>query len=239
MPLHPASAYLDLTKTQCPELFAGDGEVWEVLPKIAPFLADRLTSQNDGEFRGNARETVWIGPQVRIGRGTLIYPGVTIMGPAWIGDGCVLAPGCYIRENVIMADNVTAGNSCEFKNCVVFEKAEVPHWNYVGDSIVGYKAHLGAGVILSNWRHDHGAIPVLDPVAGRIETGLAKFGAVVGDEADLGAHAVLNPGSLIGRRSVLYPGVVWRGVLPADRIVKFRQSLEIVERSHSSFRSAQ
>jgi bifunctional N-acetylglucosamine-1-phosphate-uridyltransferase/glucosamine-1-phosphate-acetyltransferase GlmU-like protein len=113
---------------------------------------------------------------------------------------------------------------------VVFDKVEAPHWNYVGDSVLGYKAHLGAGAILCNWRHDGGSIPVHDPVAGRIETGLAKFGAVIGDFADIGARAVLNPGSLIGRRSVLYPGTVWRGTLGADRIVKLRQEQEIVER---------
>ena len=230
MPLHPASAYLDLTKTQCPELFAGTHEVWQALPRIAPWLERNLTPEMAGTIRDGAAGMVYIGPQVRIGRGTVIHPGAVILGPAWIGEDCVIAPGCYIRENVVIGNHVVAGNSCEFKNCVVFDRAEVPHWNYVGDSILGFHAHLGAGVILSNWRHDHGAIPVIDPVAGRIETGLPKFGAVIGDHVDLGAHAVLNPGSLIGRGSILYPGVVWRGTLPAGRIVKLRQSLEIVEK---------
>jgi NDP-sugar pyrophosphorylase family protein len=229
MPLHPASAYLDLTKTQAAELFEG-GEVWEAIPRIAPWLEKHLVPQNKGDFRGNARETASIGPRVHIGSGTVIFPGVTIPGPAWIGENCFLAPGCYIRENVIIGNNVIAGNSCEFKNCVVFDRVEAPHWNYVGDSILGYKAHLGAGVILSNWRHDGGSIPVLDPVAGRIDTGLPKFGAVIGDHADLGARTVLNPGSLIGRHSILYPGIVWRGTLAANRIVKLRQEQEIVER---------
>jgi NDP-sugar pyrophosphorylase family protein len=230
MPLHPAADYLDLTKTQAPELFEAGGEVWEVLPRIAGFLAACLTPQNEGTFLGNARETAWIGPQVRIGRGSLIYPGAVIIGPAWIGENCLIGPGCYMRENVIIGNNVVASNSCEFKNCVIFDNVEAPHWNYVGDSILGYKAHLGAGVILSNWRHDGGPIPVLDPSAGRIETGLPKFGAIIGDHADIGARAVLNPGSLIGRCSVLYPGVVWRGTLPAGRIVKLRQNQEIVDR---------
>lgn len=232
MPLHPAEAYLDLTKTQARNLFeeAGPEEVWQVLPRIGPWLERNLMPGNAGEFRGTARETAWIGPRVRVGRGTVIYPGVTIPGPAWIGENCILAPGCYIRENVIMGDGVIAGNSCEFKNCIVFDGVETPHWNYVGDSVLGYKAHLGAGVILSNWRHDGGSIPVIDPVAGRLETGLPKFGAIVGDQADLGARAVLNPGSLIGRKSIIYPGVVWRGVLPGGRIVKLRQSQEMVDR---------
>ena len=227
MPLHPVSDYLDLRMTQAAGLFEGVGEVWMALPRIAPWLARHLEPQNDGEVRGQA----FIGPQVRIGRGTVIYPGAVIGGPAWIGEDCFIGPGCYIRENVIMGNNVIAGNSCEFKNCVVFDRVEAPHWNYVGDSILGYKSHLGAGVILSNWRHDGGPIPVHDPVAGRIETGLPKFGAIVGDYSDLGARVVLNPGSLIGPRSILYPGVVWRGTLPAAKIVKLRQSQEIVDRT--------
>jgi NDP-sugar pyrophosphorylase family protein len=226
MPLHPVSEYLDLSKTQAASLFDGVGEVWMAIPRIAPFLAAHLTPYNDGEVRGQA----FIGPQVRIGRGTVIYPGAVIAGPAWIGEDSFIGPGCYIRENVIMGNNVIAGNSCEFKNCIVFDRVEAPHWNYTGDSILGYKCHLGAGVILSNWRHDGGSICVNDPVAGRIETGLPKFGAIIGDYADLGARAVLNPGSLIGPRSIVYPGVVWRGVLPADRIVKLRQEQEVVER---------
>ncbi len=230
MPLHPVSSYLDLTKTQAAELFEGGGEVWDVLPRIGPWLKENLRPGNEGTFRGNARETSWIGPDVRIGAGTVIFPGVTILGPAWIGENCFIAPGCYIRENVILGNGVIAGNSCEFKNCVVFDKVEAPHWNYVGDSILGYKSHLGAGVVLSNWRHDAGPIPVLDPERGRIETGLPKFGAIIGDQADLGARVVLNPGSLIGRRSVLYPGVVWRGTLGAGKIVKLRQAHEIVDR---------
>lgn len=230
MPLHPVSDYIDLSKTQAAGVFEGVGEIWEAIPRIAPWLAANLRPENSGAIRGGAQHMVFIGPEVRIGRGTLIHPGAVILGPAWIGENCVIAPGCYIRENVILGDNVVAGNSCEFKNCIVCDRAEVPHWNYVGDSILGFRSHLGAGVILSNWRHDHGPIPVLDPAAGRIETGLAKFGAVIGDGADLGAHAVLNPGSLIGRGSVVYPGVVWRGTLPAGRIVKLRQSVEIVEK---------
>jgi NDP-sugar pyrophosphorylase family protein len=226
MPLHPVSDYLDLSKTQAAALFEGVAEVWEVLPRIPAWLADNLHPGNEGTLQGGA----FIGERVRIGRGTRIAPGAVIMGPAWIGEDCIIAPGCYIRENVVLGNGVIAGNTSEFKNCIVCDRAEVPHWNYVGDSVLGYKAHLGAGAILCNWRHDGGAIPVIDAVAGRIETGLPKFGAIIGDFADIGARSVLNPGSLIGRRSVLYPGTVWRGVLPANRVVKLRQEQEIVER---------
>jgi len=226
MPLHPVSDYLDLSQTQAASLFDGVGEVWEAIPKIAPWLAQNLRPGNEGVVHGQA----FIGEHVRIGRGTKISPGAVIMGPAWIGEDCLIHPGCYLRENVVLGNGVIAGNTSEFKNCIVFGRAEVPHWNYVGDSILGYKAHLGAGAILCNWRHDGGSIPVMDPTAGRIETGLPKFGAIIGDQADIGARSVMNPGSLIGRRSILYPGTVWRGVLPANRIVKLRQEQEVVER---------
>lgn len=228
MPLHPVSDYIDVLHTPFPRLFEGVGEVWDVLPRIGPFLKEWLEPSVEGDLHGEVHleGPVFIGPGVRI------LHGATILGPVYIGAGSFIGPGCYLRPNTIIGENCIIGNSCELKNCIIGDSAEIPHWNYVGDSIVGHKAHLGAGVILSNWRHDHGGIPVLDERAegGRILTGLAKFGAVIGDYADLGCHAVLNPGSLIGRRSVIYGGVVWRGVLPADRIVKLRQELDIAER---------
>jgi bifunctional N-acetylglucosamine-1-phosphate-uridyltransferase/glucosamine-1-phosphate-acetyltransferase GlmU-like protein len=137
--------------------------------------------------------------------------------------------GCYVRENVVVGDGVVLGNSCEFKNCLIFDEAQVPHFNYVGDSILGYKSHLGAGVILSNVKLDHGEIFV-EAAGERIPSNLRKFGAVVGDEAEIGCHAVLNPGSIIGRRAIVYPGAQWRGVLPADSIAKYRQSFSVLAR---------
>ena len=129
-----------------------------------------------------------------------------IKGPAWIGEDCQIRNGCYIRENVIIGNGVVAGNSCEFKNCLVFDKANVPHFNYVGDSILGYQAHLGAGAILSNVKLDHTPISVVEPDGNVVTTGLRKFGAIVGDHAELGCNSVLSPGSIIGRRSIVYPG---------------------------------
>lgn len=229
MPLHPVEDYLDLAHAPFPHLFAGLSEAWEVLPRIAPFLREWLEPSVEGDLRGD----VHIEGPVFIGPGVRIMHGAVILGPVYLGEGTMVGPGCYVRQNTIVGKNCILGNSCELKNCVVFDNAELPHWNYVGDSVVGHRAHLGAGVILSNWRHDHGPIPVLDDrvEGGKILTGLPKFGAVIGDHADIGAHAVLNPGTLIGRRSVVYGGVVWRGgALPANRIVKLRQELEIAER---------
>ena len=152
-----------------------------------------------------------------------------IKGPAWIGENCEIRSGCYIRENVILGDGVVAGNSCEFKNCLVFNEAQVPHYNYVGDSILGHKAHLGAGVILSNVRLDRAPV-VIHTADGAVSTGLRKFGAIVGDHAEVGCNAVLSPGSVIGRSCIVYPGTQWRGVLPEKSIAKLRQDIQIVPR---------
>lgn len=150
-----------------------------------------------------------------------------IKGPAWIGENCEIRSGCYIRENVIMGDGVIAGNSSEFKNCLVFNEAQIPHFNYVGDSILGYRAHLGAGVILSNVRLDKAPITVHGP-EGRLSTNLRKFGAIVGDRAEIGCNSVLSPGSLIGHDALVYPGSQWRGHLPAGHTAKLAQTFQIV-----------
>ena len=165
-----------------------------------------------------------------MGEGTIIEHGAMIKGPAWIGANCHVRNGCYVRENVIVGDGAVLGNSCEFKNCLLFDGAQVPHFNYVGDSILGYKSHLGAGVILSNVKLDHGEITVEGADGERVNSGLRKFGAILGDHAEVGCNAVLNPGSIIGRRSVVYPGAQWRGVLPANSIAKFRQSFSVLAR---------
>jgi NDP-sugar pyrophosphorylase family protein len=121
------------------------------------------------------------------------------------------------------------GNSCEFKNSIIFDEAQIPHFNYVGDSILGFKAHLGAGVILSNVKLDRGEIAVATD-QGNIATGLTKFGAIVGDRTEIGCNAVINPGSVLGRNCVLYPNVNFRGVLADDSVVKLRQEVQILDR---------
>jgi NDP-sugar pyrophosphorylase family protein len=135
-----------------------------------------------------------------------------------------------LREYVIAGRDCVLGNSSEFKHCLLFNRCEVPHFNYVGDSILGYRAHLGAGVICSNVRLDRGNVVVTALDGGKFETGLRKFGAIVGDRTEVGCNSVLNPGSLLGRDCILYPGTSWNGVLGDHRIVKTRASAEIVER---------
>ena len=142
-----------------------------------------------------------------------------IKGPAWIGKNCEIRHGAYIRENVVIGDDCVIGNACELKNAILFNEAAVPHFNYVGDSILGHRAHLGAGVKISNIKLTTGNI-FLDKDGMPFDTGLRKFGALVGDRAEVGCNAVLNPGSVLGRGSMVYPNVSWRGVLPAHMIAK-------------------
>ena len=135
-----------------------------------------------------------------------------------------------MRANVIVGDGCVIGNSSELKNSLLFNDCQVPHFNYVGDSILGHHAHLGAGVVLSNLKSMPGNV-IVGQAKDAHDTGLRKFGALIGDRAELGCNSVLNPGSIIGRDSVVYPNTNWRGVLPANRIVKNRALQEVVERN--------
>lgn len=217
--------YLDLGHTDHRALFENATHAWEALKQIASYLQFRLKPAIEGRLVGKP----FVSNMVFIGRGTTIEHGAMIKGPAWIGEDCEIRNGCYIRENVIVGNGAVMGNSCEFKNCILFDEVQVPHFNYVGDSILGFKAHLGAGVILSNVKLDHSEITV-STASGLIPTGLRKFGALVGDRAEIGCNAVLSPGSVIGRESILYPGIQWRGVAPEKSIVKIRQSHEVLPR---------
>jgi NDP-sugar pyrophosphorylase family protein len=205
---YQASDYLDLSQTDHAALFEGAEQVWDVLARIGNYLQFRLRPGIEGTLRGSP----WIEGAVFIGPGTVVEPGANIQGPAWIGRNCRVGHGAYIRGNVIAGDGCVLGNSCEFKNAVLFNEAKVPHYSYVGDSVLGHRAHLGAGAILSNFRLDGGDISVRDG-ASSTATGRRKFGAIVGDRAEVGCQAVINPGSLLGRGSVVYPLTNWGGVL--------------------------
>jgi len=217
--------YLDLSHTQHSILFPTAEPVWTALSRIESYLEFRLTR----EIRAAVPQGTFIGEDVFIDEGVTIEPGVVIKGPAWIGKNCTLRTGCYIRENVITGAGCVLGNSCEFKNCVLFDNCEVPHFNYVGDSLLGYKAHLGAGVVLSNVRLDRQEVRV-DDGKKSASTGLRKFGAVIGDYAEIGCNSVLNPGTIIGRRSIVYPLTSFSGVLPAESLLKTRQQQVVVKR---------
>ena len=220
-----AAEFFELEHTAHSKLFESDKYVWDALKQIPSYLQFRLKPAVLGELLGKP----YISDAVFIGRGTIVEQGATLKGPAWIGENCHLRSGCYVRENVIVGNGVVMGNSCEFKNCIIFDEAQIPHFSYVGDSIVGYKTHLGAGAILSNVKLDRAEISVL-AADGLIATGLRKFGAIVGDRTEIGCNAVLNPGSVIGRDCIIYPGTNFRGVLPANSIIKIRQTSQVLSR---------
>jgi NDP-sugar pyrophosphorylase family protein len=219
------SNFLDLDQTEHRTIFDHSTQVWDVLRQIGSYLQFRLKPAIQGQVVGKP----FISDNVYIGTGTVIEDGAMVKGPAWIGNDCQIRSGCYIRENVIVGDGVVLGNSCEFKNCVIFNGAEVPHFNYVGDSILGYKAHLGAGVILANVRLDRKEIR-LRYEDELIATGLRKFGAIVGDRAEIGCHSVISPGSILGRNTVVYPLTHFGGVLPENTILQTRQTQQQVKR---------
>src|SRR3954467_723069 len=215
--------FLSLEHTEHPKLFESQKYVWEALRQIASYLQFRLKPAVLGDLVGKP----FISESVFIGSGTIVEQGAMLKGPAWIGENCHIRSGCYVRENVIVGNNVVMGNSCEFKNCIIFDDAQIPHFSYVGDSILGYKVHLGAGVILSNVKLDRGEISVL-ATDGMIATGLKKFGAIVGDRSEIGCNAVINPGSVIGRDCMIYPSVNFRGFLPQGSRVKLQQDLQVI-----------
>jgi NDP-sugar pyrophosphorylase family protein len=217
--------FLNLEHTEHSKLFEDQQFVWNALKQIASYLQFRLKPAVLGELVGRP----FISNQVFIGRGTVVEQGAVLKGPAWIGENCQIRSGCYVRENVVVGNGVVMGNSCEFKNSIIFDDAEVPHFNYVGDSILGYKTHLGAGVILSNVKLDRTEVAVLAN-EGSVATGLKKFGAVIGDRTEIGCNAVINPGSILGRDCLIYPNVNFRGVLPDSSVVKLRQEFQVSQR---------
>jgi NDP-sugar pyrophosphorylase family protein len=214
-PVFAPADYLDLSQTDHAALFHHVTQAWEVLPRLAAYLEEQLVPANFGETLGDPV----IGDDVYIGRDTVIEPGAYIKGPAWIGPNCQIRHGAYIRENVIIGAGSVIGNSCEIKNSILFNYCQVPHFNYVGDSILGTKAHLAAGVIISNLKLN-GDLITLRMEHGIVATGLRKFGALIGDNVEIGCNAVINPGSILGRNSLIYPGVAWRGILPQNSIAK-------------------
>lgn len=222
----PAADFLDLAHTAHASLFNGTVNAWDPISRLGEYLAKHLKPANHGRMNG----APWIGPDVFIGEGTVIEPGAMIKGPAWIGRNCEIRHGAYLRENVIVGDGAVLGNSCEFKNCLLFDGTQIPHFNYVGDSILGFKAHLGAGVILSNVRLDHAEIEITLADGSRVGTGLKKFGAIVGDHAEIGCNSVLNPGSVIGRHGLVYPLSQWSGVLAAHHLARSKPSLQMIAR---------
>ncbi len=220
----PADLF-DLTQTEHAELFDDCEFGWDALKKLREFIAARLKPENRGKLEGHA----FIGPNVFIGEGTIIEDGAMIKGPAIIGRNCQIRHNAYVREDVIVGDACVIGNSCEFKHSFLFNRAQVPHFNYVGDSILGHRAHLGAGVKISNVKLMPENITV-EKEGVSFDTGFRKFGHLIGDHTDIGCNAVINPGSIIGRGSVIYPNVSWRGFLPMNMLAKNKAEITVAVR---------
>ncbi len=217
----PADLF-DLIQTEHAGIFDGCAYAWEALKKIEGYIAANLKPDLRNQCEGRA----YIGEKVFIGEGTIVEDGVMIKGPAIIGRNCQIRHNAYLRENVVIGDGCVVGNSSEVKNALLLNGAQAPHFNYIGDSILGHKAHLGAGVKISNVKMLPGNVTV-EKEGAPFDTGLRKFGALVGDGAEVGCNAVLNPGSIVGRGAVIYPNVFWRGILPANTIAKNRGEIEV------------
>lgn len=204
----------NLDETIAKDLFEGATYPWEVLSKISAFILQLGSTLSEEEYEK-------IGEDVWIARSATVAPTAYIHGPAIIGKNAEVRHCAFIRGNAIVGEGAVVGNSTELKNVVLFNKVQVPHYNYVGDSILGYKAHMGAGSITSNVKSDKKLVIVKDG-RERIETGLKKFGAMLGDEVEVGCGSVLNPGTVVGRHSSIYPLSSVREVVPADSIYKKR-----------------
>jgi NDP-sugar pyrophosphorylase family protein len=195
-----------------------------------PLIAQALNAFQYEPLRGEIPPGLHVEGQVFIHPSVKLPPFGSITGPAYIGEGCVLRPGVYIRGFVIAGANCVLGNSCEFKNCLLLDGVQVPHFSYVGDSVLGNKVHLAAGVTCSNLRLDQFEVPVQLPDGSRCGSGLRKLGALVGDAAEVGCHSVLNPGSILGRRSLVMPTMAFRGYLKANAIASIKEKIETVSR---------
>jgi NDP-sugar pyrophosphorylase family protein len=214
------SQFLDLEHTDHGSLFLEDQPVWSAIPRIEAYLQRALAGVEGERLNGEIHERAMIGSEVYIGPGTVVEANATVKGPAWIGSNCTIRSGAYLRENVIAGDSVMMGNSSEFKNCVLFDECEASHFNYVGDSILGYKAHLGASAVLSNVRLDRAEVRVRLPHGKNCSSGLRKFGAIIGDRTEIGCNSTISPGSLLGRGCVVYPCTHWVGVLADGQTAK-------------------
>lgn len=203
-----------LDETIARDIFEGVTYPWEVLPKIGSFILELGAKLSEDEYEKQG-ENVWIA------KNATVAPTAYINGPAIIGKDAQIRHCAFIRGNVIVGEGAVVGNSTELKNVILFNKVQVPHYNYVGDSILGYKAHMGAGSITSNVKSDKTLATVKTP-NGAIETGLKKFGAMLGDEVEVGCGSVLNPGTVVGKHTNIYPLSMVREFIPANSIYKKR-----------------
>lgn len=235
--LHPSS-FFTLTDSLALSLFENCAYVWEPLKTLSKHVA-RLVGDTQ-TILGNVHPGAYLGDApIYLAKTAVVEPGAYIIGPAYIGEGAVIRHGAYIRENVIMLADTILGHASEAKNSLFLPGAHAPHFAYVGDSILGQRVNLGAGTKLSNLTINSAK----DPVTGKrptikiwageqeVDTGLAKLGAILGDDVQTGCNSVLNPGCLIGPRTLVYANAsVRKGLHPADSVIKLRQNLVVMGR---------
>lgn len=212
MEQYKISNLYNLDETIAAELFKDAVYPWELLPQISSFIIELGQSLPKDKYT-QVKENIWIA------KSATVAPTACINGPAIIDEEAEVRHCAFIRGNAIVGKGAVVGNSTELKNVVLFNKVQVPHYNYVGDSILGFKSHMGAGSITSNVKSDK-TLVVVKSGDDRIETGLKKFGAMLGDYVEVGCNSVLNPGTVIGRNTNVYPTSMVRGCIPADSIYK-------------------
>ena len=215
------SALYDLNATLAADIFKDCTYPWEVLAKIGDFIKELGKTLPEDEYEQRA-EDVWVA------KSATVYPTAYINGPCIIGKEAEVRHCAFIRGKAIVGEGAVVGNSTELKNVILFNKVQVPHYNYVGDSILGYKAHMGAGSITSNVKSDKKLITIKAPDMP-IDTGIKKIGAFLGDGVEVGCGSVLNPGTIVGRNSNIYPLSSVRGFVPAGSI--YKNKTEIVEKN--------
>ncbi len=214
---------LDTSKTIAADIFSGLTYPWEALPKISAFILQLGPTLSPEEYDRIA-EDIWVS------KTAVVAPTAYLHGPLIIGHHAEIRHCAFIRGSAVVGQGAVIGNSTELKNCIIFDQAQVPHYNYIGDSILGFKAHLGAGAITSNLKSDRSLVTI--PVDGdKFATELKKFGAIVGDNVEIGCNSVLNPGTVIGRRATVYPLSMVRGIVPANSI--YKKQGEIAEKMDS------
>lgn len=202
----------DLSQTIAKDLFAGKTYPWEVLPEIGDFIKKIGPTLDPNVFEKKG-DDIWIA------KDAVIYPTVSITGPCIICPSAEVRQCAFIRGKAIVGEGCVVGNSTELKNVVLFNKVQVPHYNYVGDSVLGFKSHMGAGAVTSNVKQDKSLVTV-NYRGTKVETGLKKFGAMLADNVEVGCNSVLNPGTVVGRFTNVYPLSMARGFIPAHSIFK-------------------
>ena len=210
----------DLTETIAAELFTEAEYPWEVLPRIHDFILE-LGKRLPEEIYEKRGEDIWVAKNAKVA------PTACLNGPLIIDEEAEIRHCAFVRGNAIVGKGAVVGNSTELKNVVLFNKVQVPHYNYVGDSVLGYKSHMGAGSITSNVKSDKKLV-VVKAGGEKIETGMKKFGAMLGDEVEVGCGSVLNPGTVVGSHSNIYPLSSVRGFVPAHSI--YKKQGEVVEK---------